>query len=381
MAKQSICILGAGRMAQALVFDLHTDFELTVADVNEDALHKLGSAYKIPTEIVDVTDSKALAAFAEPFDLVIGAVPGQFGYAMLETLIRVGKRVVDISFAPENALDLHQLAIENNALAIVDIGVAPGMSNLFLGHHVDHMEIESFTCLVGGLPVARHQPFEYKAPFSPIDVIEEYTRPARIIRNGQLITLEALAEPEFIEVPGIGTLEGFITDGLRSLVYTFPVPNMEEKTLRYPGHRELMLRFRQTGLFDTEPIEVNGQFIRPIDLTSKVLLPKWELEEDEPEFTVMQVRISGREDGKSVTHRYDLLDHRDPETGLSSMARTTGFTCAAAARMVVAGMYDQTGIHPPEYVGRARKCYDFILRHLKGHGVEWKHAKPTNESP
>lgn len=374
MTNQSILLLGAGRMAQSLTYDLHADYELTIADINTDALDHLGATYKVATQKLDVSDTVALTEIVQPFDLVIGAVPGFLAHQMLETVVKAGKRLVDISFGAESPLEFDQLAKEHGSLAIVDIGVAPGMSNLILGYHADKMEVESFTCLVGGLPIARHWPFSYKAPFSPIDVIEEYIRPSRIIRNGKVTTVPALSAPEFMEVPGIGTLEGFITDGLRTLIDTVPIPNMVEKTLRYPGHRALMQAFRETGFFNIEPVDVRGQKVRPIDVTSKLLLPKWELGEEEPEFTVMQVRVTGTENGKAITHQYDLLDHRDPETGLSSMARTTGFTCAAAARMVLEGKYDHTGIHPPEFVAKENGCFDFILNRLKEQGVIWKYS-------
>jgi saccharopine dehydrogenase-like NADP-dependent oxidoreductase len=208
--------------------------------------------------------------------------------------------------------------------------------------------------------------------FSPIDVIEEYTRPARYVENGQRVVREALSDPELLEFEGIGTLEAFNSDGLRSLAETIDAPNMKEKTLRYPGHIEKMAVFRATGLFDKEEIEVGGTRIRPIDVTSKLLFPKWKLEPGEADLTVMQVIVQGEQDGRRLRYVYDLLDRYDPETDTHSMARTTGYTATMAIRLLAAGLYDRKGISPPEFLGRDPACVEFMLDGLAERGVEYR---------
>lgn len=368
-----IILLGAGRMAQAITHDLSADFDLTIADIDDEHLHQLGSQFKVPTKHTDLADPSAIRELVEDFDIVVGAIPGSLGYQMVESVIEAGKPLVDISFCPEDVLNLDSLAKKQRVPAIVDIGVAPGMSNLILGHHyATGMQVESFVCYVGGLPVERKWPYAYKAPFSPIDVIEEYTRPARIKRHGKVMTLPALTERERLHFDTIGELEAFNTDGLRTLLFTLDVREMIEKTLRYPGHVELMEAMRHTGYFDTEPVEVNGQTIAPIDLTEKLLLPQWQLEDDEKEFTVMRVMVKGVDKGKSVTYEYDLLDYRDPATGLSSMARTTGFTCTAAVRWLTSGKVEDTGILPGELLAKDPEVLPFVFQHLEERGVRWE---------
>ena len=124
------------------------------------------------------------------------------------------------------------------------------MGNIIFGHHDLQMEIIDYECLVGGLPEKREWPYEYQAVFSPIDVIEEYIRPARYVQNSQLIIKEALSDTELIEFDEIGTLESWNSDGLRSLIKTMPhVPNMMKKTLRYPGCVEYLKVLRASGIF------------------------------------------------------------------------------------------------------------------------------------
>ncbi|HYJ65546.1 MAG TPA: saccharopine dehydrogenase C-terminal domain-containing protein, partial [Parafilimonas sp.] len=265
--------------------------------------------------------------------------------------------------------ELDQAAKENNVTAIVDCGVAPGMSNFILGYHNQRMNIQKFECMVGGLPKERIKPFEYKAPFSPIDVIEEYTRPARLMENGNIVVKPALTEKEWMQFDEVGTLETFNTDGLRSLLYTMPhIKNQKEKTLRYPGHIDLIIALKESGFFDTEKININGTEISPLQFTSKILFNEWKLGEEEEELTVMKVILKSAQ----KTIEYDLLDRYDALTKVSSMSRTTGYTCTASANLIAKNLFNEKGVFPPELVGKYKACFDFVMNYLKERNVIWK---------
>lgn len=362
MAK--IIVLGAGLVGNVMAKDLAKNHQVASVDYSESALQSL-SKLGIHTIHANLSNSSTIERLISDYDLVIGAVPGFMGYKMLETVIKAGKNIVDISFFPEDPFGLDELAKEKGVVAVMDCGVAPGMGNIILGHHNNQMEISDYECLVGGLPEVREWPYEYKAVFSPIDVIEEYIRPARYVQHSQLITKEALSDTELIEFKNIGTLESWNSDGLRSLIDTMPhIPNMIEKTLRYPGCVEYLKVLRASGFFSYEEMEVNGQKVRPIDLTSKLLFPKWKLKEGEKDFTVMRIRITGKEDGKILTYQYNLLDRYQDDT--ISMARTTGFTCTAVANLVANGLYNKVGVSPPEYLGNH---FEFVKSYLEDRGV------------
>lgn len=372
---KKIIVLGAGLVGKAIAIDLCRDFEVTSVDIDAEALQELGAAHPLKTIAADLSNPEKIKELISDYDLVIGAVPGFMGFKTLRTVIQSGKDIVDISFFDEdqhNPFELDQLAREKNVSAVIDCGVAPGMSNIILGYYQARMAVENFECYVGGLPEVRTWPFQYKAPFSPIDVLEEYTRPARIREDGEVVIKAALSEPEYLEFEGVGTLEAFNTDGLRTLLKTMDVPNMKEQTLRYPGHIEYMKVLRETGFFDKEPLDINGAQIRPIDLTAKLLFPKWKLEKAEREFTVMQVKVEGKEGEKAVKYVYHLLDRFDEKTGISSMARTTGYTCTAVARLILENKFTRKGICPPEYVGAAEGCFEGILNYLKERGVYYR---------
>ena len=372
---KKIAVLGTGMVGRAIAIDLASDFDVTSFDRSENSLHILKRKEpKIDVVIKDLSVYESYPAFLHPFDLVVCAVPGFMGFNTLQAVIRSKKNVVDISFSPEDALELDKLARGNNVTAIVDCGVAPGMSNLILGYYDTKMQVESFECMVGGLPKERVKPFEYKAPFSPIDVIEEYTRPARFIENSEVITKAPLTDAEMIHFDGIGMLESFNTDGLRSLLHTMQhIPNMKEKTLRYPGHIDLIKDMVSAGFFDREKINISGNQISPLEFSSAILFKQWQLGEEEEEFTVMKIKISGTESGKKKTITYDLYDEYDSQTKTSSMARTTGYTCTAAVHLVLNNMFSEKGIFPPELIGKHEACFSYIMKYLEERSVIWTH--------
>lgn len=365
----TIAVLGAGMVGRTIALDLAPDHAVTSFDLNAANLELLrGRNHSIQTTVADLADYASYPAWLKPFDLVVTAVPGFMGYKTLEAVIRAGKDVVDISFFPEDALQLNGLAREKKCTVITDCGVAPGMSNFILGRYNATMKVESFACYVGGLPKERKPPFQYKAPFSPVDVIQEYIRPARLVSNGKVITKPALSDRELMQFGEAGELEAFNTDGLRSLISTMGhIPDMIEKTLRYPGHIDLIIALQQAGFFDTEELRIHGTGIRPLDFTSQLLVNEWKLGEEEEEFTVMRVIVRG--EGKTVV--YDLLDRYDAASRTSSMARTTGYTCTGAVNLIANGMFTEKGVFPPELIGHREDCFDFILAYLEKRGVHW----------
>lgn len=369
-----VVVLGCGRVGQAMVKDLATeqDWEITAVDAFDTAFSGLQGFTNISTRQADLSDPVVVAQVVSGHDLAVGAVPGPMGAATLRTVIEAGVDIVDISFFEEDPFNLHELAVERGVTAVMDCGVAPGFSNLALGHSQTVFdELSSFICYVGGLPEVRRWPYEYAAVFSPIDVLAEYTRPARIVENGSEVVREALSEIELLDFPGVGTLEAFNSDGLRTLLTVDGIPDMKEKTMRFPGHAERMRMLRETGFFDEDAIDVGGAKIRPIDLTAKLLFPKWQLPEGEGDQTVMRISVEGLLNGKKTRRTWDMLDRFDREGGITSMARTTGYTCTAAVRALAAGLYREPGLVPPEVLGRAPGVYDFIVARLAERNVEF----------
>lgn len=370
----NIIVIGAGMVGSAIAIDMAKKHNVTLTDINIHVLENIKTKEEsIQIQCLDVTDQKALKTTIEPFDLVICAVPGFLGYQTLKAIIEAEKNVIDISFFPENSLDLDALAKKKNVTAIVDCGVAPGMDNVILGYYNELMKLTDFECLVGGLPKVKKWPFAYKAPFSPIDVIEEYTRPARYVENGHEVVKEALTDCDYVQFDQLGTLESFNSDGLRSIIYTMPhIPNMKEKTLRYPGHVEYIRVLKESGFFSEKEIDINGTSITPLDFTSKVLFNEWKLGNNEEELTVMRITLKGEnEQGQIEEIRYDLHDEYCTDTNTSSMSRTTGYTATAAANLFLDGLFKEKGVFPPELVGKHEACFHYFLNYLKERNIHY----------
>jgi len=369
---KKILVLGAGLVGSTIIKDLAKDneFEVIAADINPNALKNVADIPGVISQQADLSNPDTIQSLVEDVDLVICAVPGSMGYQTLETVISAGKNVVDISFFPEDPFGLDELAKEKEVSAIVDCGVAPGLCNIIAGYVAEKLEDSAYYhCYVGGLPEIREWPYEYKAVFSPADVLEEYTRPARLVENGEEVIYPALSGVELIDFPEAGTLEAFNTDGLRTLSQTLRFPTMKEKTLRYPGHANLMRVFRESGFFSQDPVEVDGSQVIPLSLTSRLLFDQWFMKEGEKDLTVLQVVLRGKEKNKQVIYQYDLLDRFNEQTGITSMARTTGYTCTIVARQLLKGMIPNQGICPPEFLGKIPHLFEDLLLEYQKRGI------------
>ena len=370
---KTVAVLGAGLVGGLIARDLATDDGVSVVavDASAEALEKLEGVPRVATRRADLGRAEGVAAAIAGADVVAVAVPGFMGNAVLRAVIAARKPAADISFSPEDPMGLDEAAKAAGVPAVVDIGVAPGLSNVFVGRSVAELDaVDDVLILVGGLPVRRVWPFEYRLVFSLTDVIEEYTRPSRYRENGHEVVREALSDPELVDLPRVGTLEAFNTDGLRTLLTTIDAPNLKEKTLRFPGHIEKMRMLRDAGFFSETPIDVQGREVAPRAVTEALLHRAWALPEGDDEFTVLRVVVTGRAGGSKRTITWDLYDRTDARTRYTSMARTTGFPCAIVARLLAEGAFTRPGVHPPEILGMDEAVTSRILREMRNRGVE-----------
>lgn len=364
--KTKVIVLGAGLIGKPLAIDLASDknFEVTVADRDGNRLEGIEQQH-ILKKHADLGDIPELKKLVSNYDLVVNATPGFMGFNTLKSVVEAGKNCIDIAFYPENAMDLDELCRKNNVMVISDIGVAPGMSNLLSGYAAAQLEeVDQVDIFVGGLPKVRKLPWEYKAVFSPTDVIEEYTRPARLIENGEVVVKPPLTEIETLNFDRVGTLEAFNSDGLRSLLYTIKAKKMREKTLRYPGYANKIKLLAENGFFDNEKIDFNGNKVSPLEMTSKLLFEQWKQQEGDEDITVMRIMVEGKKAQKNMRYTFDLYDEYDQTTKTHSMARTTAYTASVAARMLNSKVFYQTGLYVPEVLGKHDKVVDFMLSGL-----------------
>jgi lysine 6-dehydrogenase len=358
---KKILVIGAGLVGRTIAINLADRYSVSVIDQSDHAIDlTLQTSARLKRNVQANVGSTATIDHQrlKDFDLVVNALPGFVGYTMTKRIIEAGRNIVDISFFAEDPYTLDEIAKKNGVIAVVDCGVAPGLCNMMLGDALRNGKVNSYACYVGGLPYVRTTPWEYKAPYSPADVIQFYLRPARLVENGVIVTKPALTEIEPYQTP-IGSLEAFNTDGLRSLLsWSSLVPNMKEKTLRYPGYANKILMLKDSGFFDTDLVRVDGHNISPLEVTSALLKKSWALDPEEKEFTFMEVIID------NLTYRVF-----DQTTDFSSMSRTTGFTCSAVATAILEGnLNTDTGIITPEQLGLSGNL-GMVLAYLLERGV------------
>jgi len=345
----NVLVLGAGRVGRLIATELGQNCRVIVCDNNTET-RTLGALPNIQVEIADLSIPAIVWMLIQRHqpDLVIGALPSVLGLQTLTTVIESGVNYVDISFMAEDPRKLDQLARENGVTAVVDMGIMPGLGNIIAGHAAAELEgCHTIKIYVGGIPVNPIPPFNYKAPFAPSDVVEEYTRPARMMVDGKLVIEPALSRIEdqlFVGRDKFYNLEAFNTDGLRTLL-TLGVPNMVEKTLRYEGHAGLMSMLRDEGFLD------NPDW----------LYKHWEYGPGEHDITFLRVIAESDDDHWA----FNLIDYYDAESGHSSMARTTAFPCVTVARMILDGRISETGVIPPENLGKDTCIFHHILTELR----------------
>jgi len=376
-----VTVLGAGLVGSLIARTLADDgrFEVLICDRSEDALGAFAGLPRVAAARLDFARGASIAAAVASADVVVGAVPGFLGHAMLRTVIEAGRPVADISFAPEDPLALDGLAKEKGVPAIVDCGVSPGLSNLACGRAAGRLDVvDSIVISVGGLPFRRVPPWEYRIVFSATDVIEEYTRPARLVEDGRIVTKPALSEVTRFDLPGVGTLEAFLTDGLRTVLSTVKARNLREQTLRWPGHAEKMRLLRDSGFLGNIPIEAGGTRVAPRAVAEALLFSMWKRPEGEEEFTVLRVETRGSRAGRPVRLVHDLFDRTDVRTGATSMARTTGFPCVIAALLLASGAFREAGVFPLELLGGRPDLFAAFVEGLAARGVAFSE---TEEDP
>jgi len=343
--------------------------QITISDMNKQSIERVApllSKSNVRFIQLDFHDHTKLVETAKDFDIMIGLVPGRLGYETMKVAIEARVNMVDLSYMPEDPLTLNEDTSKAGITIVPDCGVAPGLSNVLIGRAVSMIDsVEDVIILVGGLPQEAIPPLNYKVTWCVEDLIEEYVRKSKIVKGGKTVEVEALDGLEEVEFPGVGKLEAFYTDGVRSLHHTVKAVNMWEKTMRYPGHVEKIKILRYLGFFDEEPIEG----IAPRLITSKLFERKLGHPEVK-DLVAMKVCVDGLRNGIETSYTYSLLDYFDERKGITAMGRTTAYTASAVIELLGDGTIDERGVIPPERLGMNGKIYHEIITRLEREGIK-----------
>jgi saccharopine dehydrogenase-like NADP-dependent oxidoreductase len=217
-----LLVLGGGAQGRVIGADLARSLPaalVTVADLKAPALPALPNLVWVEADLSSVTHAARLMA---DHDLVVGALPSRFGFGAMQAAIEAKRPLVDVSFCAENPLLLDGAARAVGVPILPDCGLAPGLSHLCCGHAAALGPLEELVIYVGGVAEDPSRPYGYVVTWSLDDLLEEYVRPARFVRDRKPVTLPVFSELETIEVEGAGAMEAFLSDGLRTLIDTMP---------------------------------------------------------------------------------------------------------------------------------------------------------------
>lgn len=350
-------VLGGGLQGSACSYDLlkQDDVEkVTLADVRADASAPfLPADPRLERVVLDFSDETATRTLMEAHDVVLSAAPYFFNGTLARLAIEAGCDYTDLGGNTEilfGQLELSDAAQAAGCTLIPDVGLAPGMVNVLAAEGIRRLDqATEVKMYVGGLPQNPVPPLNYQVVYSLKGMIDYYSTPSFVIRDGKPVEVDALSESENVEFDTLGTLEAFHTAGGASLLpwhYEGKVDRLEYKTLRFPGHAEIMRSIRDLGLMSLDPVKVGDVSVVPRDVFVAVLRPL--LTRSDPDQVVLRVTATGTLNGEKVTHRWDLLDKEDEEVGITAMERTTGYTLSLVGLLMGRDIIDATGVMPPD---------------------------------
>lgn len=365
-----LLVIGAGMMGSAAAYDMAKQSDIdsvTLAD-SEAArasdvaarVNRITGSRKIRAATLEASDTKAAAKLMRGHDAALSAVPYFLNLGLAKAAIEAHCHFADLG--GNNTVVRQELALAKKAekagVAIApDCGLSPGMASILGGELVRRLggRADALKLYVGGLPEKPMPPFHYQLVFSVEGLINEYVEPARILRKGKLETIEALTEPEHFHMPGFAPLIAFQTSGGTStLPETFEgrVGECFEKTLRYPGHFDLLCELKELGLFSSEKIRVNGTELAPRAMMAKIFEGKFASKGPDVCIMRLEAHESVRSPGvrgllggkiKGRVASFTLVDHYDPKTDMSAMMRTTAFPASIVLQMLASGSIAKRG--------------------------------------
>ncbi|AST07115.1 saccharopine dehydrogenase [Anoxybacillus flavithermus] len=371
----NVIVLGAGLMGKEAVRDLieqQAVLSVTLADVDEEkakAVQRSLSSEKIKVKRVNATNDQELQAVMRGHDVAINALFYTFNENVAKAAIETGVHAVDlgghIGHVTDRVLALHEQAKRAGVTLIPDLGVAPGMINILTGYGASQLDrVHTIKLYVGGIPLRPEPPLGYNHVFSLEGLLDHYTDPSFIIRDGQKQQVPSLSEIETIYFERFGPLEAFHTSGGTStLPRSYPnVKCLEYKTIRYPGHAEKFQLLVDLQLTRRDyKVKVNGVAVRPRDVLLKVLTPLLELKEKD-DVVLLRVIVAGEKDGKERTYEYEMVTHKDRQKNVTAMARSTAYTVSVVAQMIGDGTIQKRGAYPPEQIVPGDRYIEEMIR-------------------
>ncbi len=240
-----VLVLGAGKIGVTvaeLLAGEEGDYRVILADADADALAARGRG-PCQRQVLDVEDGAALEGAVAAAEVVVCALPYFLNRAVAEAARRGGTHYFDLTEDVEMANLVKDLAPDADTALVPQCGLAPGFISIVANHLVGGFdEPHDVRLRVGALPLFPDNALKYNLTWSTEGLINEYCNPCDAILDGERRRLVPLEGLEHFSLDGVD-YEAFSTSGgVGSLCDTLEgrVRNLSYKTVRYPGHRDLI---------------------------------------------------------------------------------------------------------------------------------------------
>ena len=365
-----LLVIGSGMMGSAAAYDMAKQLDVrsvTLADsdlkrAREVAarVNRITGQKKVAAVGLDASKETSAVKLMRGHDAALSAVPYFLNLGLAKAAVEARCHFADLggnNTVVRQELQLAKKAEQHGVAVAPDCGLSPGMASILGGELVHRMggRADALRLYVGGLPEKPMPPFHYQLVFSVEGLINEYVEPARILRKGKLVTIEPLTEPEEFHMAGFAPLVAFHTSGGTSTLpesFEGKVGECFEKTLRYPGHYDLLCELKELGLFSSEKMKIGNAEIAPRAMMSKVFEGKFASKG--PDVCIMRLEahesvrspgvrglLGGRLKGRVAS--FTLVDHYDPKTDMSAMMRTTAIPASIVVQMLASGAIAKRG--------------------------------------
>jgi saccharopine dehydrogenase (NAD+, L-lysine-forming) len=382
-----IVLGGAGAMAQVIIRDLLESPDVQtvgVADVDYEAakraVSELGGSKTVAVQ-ADATDATELKRLFGQYDVVINSTWYQFNLLVMEAAIQSGVSYVDLGglyHTTVKQLEFDRRAKDAGVTCILGMGSSPGTMNVLAGYGASKMTKVSKVNLRSGSVVVSKPSEVFQAPYSLRTVIDEFTLPPIIMRDGELKEIPALSGKERFALPEpLNEMEGYYT--LHSELATLPmtigkgVKDMDFIVAYPPEFTKTVMLLVRMGLASLSPVKVKGSDVKPFDVLAAVVdsAPKTEPELD---IDVQRVELFGEIDGRPATSKYDAVTGPNDGWKIGGGTVDTGVPPSIAAQWLAKGTIKTRGVVPPE------SCIDPLpyFRELGRRGVKvYEHSEGT----
>ncbi len=337
-----ILVLGAGKIGIAVAHILSDsgDYEVTIADsaAVRDA-HRGGPL--LDHAQLDVTDKGALRAHMEGRDAVISALPYFLNVGVAEVARAVDVHYFDPTEDVRTAREIRRIATGAKTVFVPQCGLAPGFIAIAANHLVTRFEEPQDVKLrVGALPQYPDNALKYNLTWSTDGLINEYCNPCEVISEGERKETAPLEALEQFTLDG-NQYEAFATSGgVGSLCETLAgrVQNLSYKTIRYPGHRDMIKM-----LVDDLKLGSRRDVFRDI-IEQGIPITQQDV-------VVIFVTVRGKKEGKYVQESYvKRIYAGQNNTAWSAIQMTTASSLCAVVDLCSTGQLPATGFIKQEQI-------------------------------